>query len=113
MRWPPHPSMTLLCADYPVDVIWRGVLGGDDAALAAVDLGAGPVRLLVKRGAAGVEVSRLDDAAWRFAVALCEGRPLAELFAACTSPALAREHGRAGRGQEVWLARASCSWPVC
>jgi hypothetical protein len=32
----PHPSITLLCADYPVDVIWRGVLHGDDAALRGV-----------------------------------------------------------------------------
>lgn len=77
----PHPSIALLCADYPVDVIWRGVLGGDDAALACVDLKAGPVYLLVERRATGVEVSRLDAAAWRFAAALCEGRPLAEVFA--------------------------------
>jgi hypothetical protein len=100
----PHPSITLLCAEYPVDVIWRAVLGGDDAALAAIDLNAGPVCLLVERCATGVEVSRLDDAAWRFAVALCEARPLAEVFAACTGPALPREEGRAGRGHEAWLA---------
>src|SRR2546428_7591651 len=79
----PHPSIALMCADYPVDVIWRGVLGGDDAALATVDLKTGPVCLLVERGAAGVEVSRLDAAAWRFATALCEGRPLADVFAEC------------------------------
>jgi len=100
----PHPSIALLCADYPVDVIWRGVLGGDDAALAAVDLKAGPVCLLVERGATGVEVSRLDAAAWRFAAALCGGRPLAEVFAACPHPTLPRERGRVGWGHEVRLA---------
>ena len=89
----PHPSIALLCADYPVDVIWRGVLGGDDAVLAAVDLKAGPVRLLVDRCATGVEVSRLDAAALRFASALFEGRPLAGVFAQA-----------AGTGEEVWLA---------
>lgn len=77
----PHPSITLFCADYPVDVIWRGVLDGDDAALAGVDLKAGPVHLMVERRATGVEVSRLGAAAWRFAAALCEGRTLAEVFA--------------------------------
>ncbi len=107
----PHPSITLLCADYPVDVIWRGVLGGDDATLAAVDLEAGPVCLLVERGAAGVEVSRLDTAAWHFAAALCEGRPLADVFAACLNPTLPGSAGvppalpgRVGSGHEVWLA---------
>jgi hypothetical protein len=97
----PNPSVALLCADCPVDVIWRGVLGGDDAALAAIDLNAGPVYLLVERRATGVEVSRLDAAAWRFAAALCEGLPLADVFAAC--PTLPREPGRAG-WHEVQLA---------
>jgi hypothetical protein len=100
----PHPSIALLCADCPVDVIWRGVLGDDDAALAAVDLETGPVRLLVERRTTGVEVSRLDAAAWRFAAALCEGRPLADVFAVCPHPTLPRERGRVGWGHEVQLA---------
>jgi hypothetical protein len=103
----PHPSITLLCADYPADVIWRGVLSGEDAALAAVDLDAGPVRLLVERRATGVEVSRLDDAAWRFAAALCEGQPLAAVFAAATdtqADALLAEHLAAGRFIDFRLA---------
>ncbi len=100
----PHPSIALLCADYPVDVIWQGVLGGDDAALAAVDLTTDPVCLLVERSATGVEVSRLDAAAWRFAAALCEGRPLSDVFAECPHPTLPRERGRVGWGNEVWLA---------
>jgi Putative DNA-binding domain len=100
----PHPSIALLRADYPVDLIWRGVLGGDDAALAAIDLKAGPVRLLVERRATGVEVSRLNAAAWSFAVALCDGRPLAEVFAKCPHPTVPGEQGRVGWGWEVQLA---------
>jgi hypothetical protein len=94
----PHPSIGLLRSGYPVDVIWRGLLAGDDAALAAVDLKGGPVCLLVERRAAGVEVSRLDAAAWRFAHALCEGRPLVDAFAECP-----HEQGEAGCGHELWL----------
>jgi hypothetical protein len=93
----PHPSLSLLCTDYPADAIWRGVLDGDDAGLAAVDLTSGPVSLLVERRAAGVEVSRLDPAAWRFAAALCEGWPLADVFAACPQSA-------GDQGHEVMLA---------
>ena len=77
----PHPALSLLRCTYPVDAIWRGVLAGDDAALAAVDLAAGPVHLLVERGPDGVQVHRLDARAWRFAQALSEGRPLAAVFA--------------------------------
>lgn len=77
----PHPSISLVLADCPVDVIWQGVLSGDDAALAAVDLGAGPVHLLVERGPTGVEVSRLRADDWYLAAALCEHRPLADVFA--------------------------------
>jgi hypothetical protein len=95
----PHPSISLLRTDYPVDVIWRAVLAGDDAALAAVDLNSGPICLLVERRATGVEVSRIDAAAWRFAHALCEGRPLVEVFAADS-----REQGEAECGHEIWLA---------
>jgi len=103
----PHPSIALLRADYPVDVIWRGVLGGDDAALAAVDLKTGPVRLLVERGATGVEVSRLDAAAWRFAAALCEGKPLAEVLAEAGHTSVESqlaEHLAAGRFIDFRLA---------
>jgi hypothetical protein len=96
----PHPAIGLLRTDYPVDVIWRGVLGGDDAALAAVDLTSGPVFLLVERRATGVEVWRLDAGAWRFAAALCEGRALSDVFAACS----ASERGAAEARHEVWLA---------
>jgi hypothetical protein len=103
----PHPSITLLRADCPADAIWRGGLDGDDAALAAVDLGAGAAHLLVERRAAGVEVTRLDEPAWRFAAALCEGRTieaaLAELPEARAHGLLA-EHLSAGRFIDYRLA---------
>jgi hypothetical protein len=93
----PHPSVALLLLDYPADAIWRGVLGGDDAALAAIDLKSGPVFLLVERSATGVDVSCLDVDAWRIAAALCEGQPLVGVFADCPQPA-------GGPGHEVMLA---------
>ena len=103
----PHPSIALLRADYPADVIWRGVLAGDDAALAAVDLGTGPVHLLVERRATGVDVLRVDDGAWRFASALCEGRPLAAVIAGADDTrayVLLAEHLAAGRFIDFRLA---------
>jgi hypothetical protein len=77
VRFAPHPSVGLLRADHPADAIWRAVLEGDDASLARLDPGAGPVHLLVARAATGgVEVIRLDEPAWRFASGLCAGQPL-------------------------------------
>src|SRR6266700_3390037 len=72
----PHPSISLLRAAYPADLIWRAVLDSDDAALAALDLDAGSCHLLVQRSSTGVEVTRLDLSEWRFAAALCAGQPL-------------------------------------
>jgi len=72
----PHPSVALIEANHPVDAVWRAVLAWDDDAMAAIDLDAGPVRLLVERRATGVEVTRLDEPAWRFAAALYASQPL-------------------------------------
>jgi len=83
IRFEPHPSLSLVRAAYPVDVIWRAVLGEDDAALAAIDLASGPVALLVQRGADDIEVTRLDGQTWRFVSALSEGTPLGNALAAC------------------------------
>ena len=104
----PHPANGLLCADHPADTIWRGVLNGDDAALAGVDLGAGPVRLLVERRATGVEVSRLDEAAWCFTVALCDGWSVEEALAGAAGASVApllTEHLAAGRFIDFHLAQ--------
>ena len=72
-----HPSVSLVRADHPADLIWRAVLEEDDAALAAIDPSAGPVWLQVQRLPTSVEVRRMSESAWRFTSALCEGRPLA------------------------------------
>ncbi len=77
VRFAPHPSVSLIRADYPVDTIWRAVLEQDDAALAAIDLAAGPVWLLAQRLASGIDVRRISESAWRFTATLFAGRPLA------------------------------------
>jgi len=86
----PHPSAGLLRLDHPADAIWRAVLARDDAALAAIDPATGPVRLLVHRAEEGIEVSRLDEAAWCFTEALFAGRPLHFVLedALCADPQL-------------------------
>ena len=71
-----HPSLRLVRAQYPVDLIWRAVIAEDDDALAHVDLHSGPVCLLVERRTTGVEVARMDEPAWRFMTELCAGCPI-------------------------------------
>ena len=73
----PHPSVALLCLDYPARTIWQAVLAEDDAALIAIDLSSGPEWLLIERGANGVEVTALAENEWRFAQALYAGKSLA------------------------------------
>jgi uncharacterized membrane protein YphA (DoxX/SURF4 family) len=72
----PHPSVGLVQSDCPADTIWRAVLAQDDAVMAAIDLGSGPVWLMVQRFATGVEVARFSEQEWRFANRLCAGQPL-------------------------------------
>src|SRR5438128_14460 len=96
----PHPSVSLLSADCPIDAIWRAVLAQDEMALAAIDLAAGPVWLLVQRLATGVEVTRVDERAWRFAAELFAGRPLGAGLSSAVNldaPSLLAEHIAAGR----------------
>ncbi len=76
LRLVPHGSITLLPLRFPADAIWRAVLEGDDAALAAIDPAEAPVWLLVERGTTGVHVRRLPQSAWRFTARLCAGQPL-------------------------------------
>ena len=95
LRLVPHPSVSLVCADHPVDAIWRAVLARDDAAMAAIDLGAGPVRLLVQRRDHGPEITRLDEGAWRVTSRLCAGRSLPDALdagAEIDAPALLAAH---------------------
>src|SRR5262249_14119357 len=96
----PHPSSKLLRLDHPADAIWRAVLAGDDAALAAIDPASGPVWLLVHRAEEGIEVSRLSEGAWRFTESLFAGRPLHSALedARCADAQfLLAEHLAAGR----------------
>lgn len=74
IRFQPHPSVSLVHSRFPIDEIWRSVLDGDDAALAAVDLSSGAVWLIVQRHESGIRVERLEVNTWRF---------LDDLFAGC------------------------------
>jgi hypothetical protein len=96
----PHSSVALVEADHPVDAVWRAVLAQDYDAMAAIDLAAGPVRVLVERRATGVEVTRLEEPAWRFATALYASRPLwlaIEAAPEVDAAALLAKHLAAGR----------------
>ncbi len=79
LRFVAHPSMQLLLLRYPADRIADAVLGGDDEAMRAVDLGDAPVRLVVHRGPRGVEAERLDVPEYEFLVALCAGAAWSKL----------------------------------
>jgi hypothetical protein len=96
----PNPSIGLLRFDSPIEEIWRAVLAQDDESLGSIDLGAGPQYLMVERSAAGVQVSRLKEAEWRFTAALCAGESFAAAAEAASdlhiSPILAG-HVAAGR----------------
>lgn len=74
----PHPSISLMRMEYPADEIRRSVLARDDEAMAAVDLGDGPVHVLVQRFGTSEDVRRLAEHEWRFLDSLCAGRPLEE-----------------------------------
>jgi hypothetical protein len=75
-----HPALSLLRLQFPADAIWRAVLDQDAAAMAAIDLAAGPAHLLIERDAAGVQVRRLNAARWQFTARLCAGLPLYALL---------------------------------
>ena len=80
LRFEPHPSVRFLALTFPAARIADGVLSGDDAAMAAIDLASGPVRLVVHRGPPGVEAERLACAEYRFVKQLCAGERLAVLL---------------------------------
>jgi hypothetical protein len=115
VRFVPHPSIGLLRTAHPADDIWRGVLNADDAALAAVDPDGGPVHLLVERGDAGVDVSRLDEPAWRFVAALCGGRTVDAACAGVSGTracALLAEQLAAGRFVDFRVAPSAAPMPA-
>jgi hypothetical protein len=86
VRYKTHPSVSLLASPYPVDAIWRAVLARDDSAIAAINLDAGAVHLLVERRSGDVEIKRLDEPQWRLAQELLSGEILATALAACGDP---------------------------
>ena len=97
----PHPALSLLRSDFPVDDIWRAVLAQDDDAMAAIDLAGGPVHLVVERVADRVHVSRLSPDQWAASVALVQGLALQRVVEACSAdsdvPAVLAMHLAAGR----------------
>jgi hypothetical protein len=106
----PHPAVSLLRLDHPADDIWRAVLDGDDASLAALVVDAGPVHLLVERDAAGVEVLRLGEPAWRFARDLVAGQTIEAACAVAPGvdvQTLLAEHLAGGRFIEFHVAEAA------
>jgi hypothetical protein len=76
LRFLPHPAVSVLHVALPADAIWRAVLEHDEAAMAAIDLAAGPAWLLIQRGAGGVEVQRMSERSGCFAQRLCAGQTL-------------------------------------
>jgi hypothetical protein len=78
VRFAPHPSLSLFRLDHPADVIADAVIARDEAALAAIDVSAGPVWLVIHRGPDGVEAHRLIESEWRLTQSLCAGAPLRE-----------------------------------
>jgi hypothetical protein len=96
----PHPSISLLAAQYPVDAIWRAVLDQNDVALANIHLRTGPVWLIVERQENGVEVSRFGEPDWKFALALFSSLPLQDAIDAApeaNASILLADHLSAGR----------------
>jgi hypothetical protein len=76
IRFVANPSLRLLRLGQPVDDIWHAILESDDEALRRINLGDGPIHLLIERRATGVEVVRLDETAWRFLSELCSGEAI-------------------------------------
>lgn len=101
LRFTPHPSLSLLRSDFPIDDVWRAVLGQDDDAMDAINLASGPVHLVVERVGDRVHVSRVSPHEWSASVALTQGIALQHVVEACSAdvdvPALLAMHLAAGR----------------
>jgi hypothetical protein len=110
LRLVPDPSVSLLGVSCPADSVWRAVLEGDDISLAAIDLAAGPVWLIVQRLPNGIDVTQLEWPEWRFVRDLCAGRTLDEIreptdaVAALDRSAVLAKHLYAGRFVDFSLA---------
>ena len=82
----PHPSASLVFSLYPVDAIWQAVLARDDTALAAIDLSAAAVRLLVERYDGEIKITQMGEQRWKFAEALFAGQSLSAALAVADDP---------------------------
>jgi hypothetical protein len=76
LRFVPHPAVSVLHVAAPADLIWRAALELDEAAMAAIDLTAASVWLLIQRRSSRVEVQRMSERSGRFAQRLCAGQTL-------------------------------------
>jgi putative DNA-binding protein len=101
VRFHPRPGLSVLRLDVPADDIWRAVLSGDEAAMAAVRLNDAPVYLLVERGERGPSVQRLTSAAGRFSESLLRGQPLSRALDAADEGCAADGCVADGTGDEI------------
>lgn len=96
-----HPAISLLECRYPVDEIWRAVLGEEPGALERIHLEDGPCWLLIEGQAPQPQVSRLTRGEWDFARALLGGQSLGDALSRVTTESAApqwlAEHIAAGR----------------
>jgi hypothetical protein len=87
LRFEPHPSVSCLELAHPADEIADAVLSGDEAAMAQVDLGCGPICMVVHRGPSGIETERLCARTYEFVALLCAGEPLGRVIEAAPEQA--------------------------
>ncbi len=80
LRFQRHPSVTVLAISHAADRIADAVLGGDEIAMAQIDLGPAPVHIVVHRGDDGVQAERLDPDACDFVSRLFAGVALGQLL---------------------------------
>lgn len=96
-RFLPHPSVSLLRSDYPVDVIWDNVLHQN---IHPEHVTAAPVWLLVMREADdSIKFLSLAAGAWDFVASLCAGDALGDALGAAQGVDTRQVLGRLlGRG---------------
>ena len=73
LRLQAHPSVTVLAISHAADRIADAVLGGDEIAMARIDVGSAPVYIVVHRGDDGVQAEHIDREACEFLSRLFAG----------------------------------------
>jgi len=79
------PSLTLLRTAYPAEPIWRAVLDGDEAAIAAIDPGPAAATLAIWRQGDGAAVAALGPVSAAFLGALITGADAESALAAAAA----------------------------